>query len=77
MEPIWADAFNFVDFSVSSAVNLIYAFHFYSPHFFTAQGQAGRPPAQSVTYPGVTQDSHLSRQCTGTSPFLTKSYSPQ
>ena len=59
VEPIWADAFNFVDFSVSSAVNLIYAFHFYSPHFFTAQGQAGRPPAQSVTYPGVTQDSQF------------------
>ena len=56
VEPIWGDARNFVDLSVSSAPNLIYSFHFYDPHFFTLQGQAGYPPAQSVAYPGLTRD---------------------
>jgi hypothetical protein len=58
VEPIWGDAGNFVDLSVSSAPNLIYSFHFYDPHFFTHQGVPGGdwPPAQSVVYPGRTRD---------------------
>jgi Cellulase (glycosyl hydrolase family 5) len=57
VEPIWASVDNLVDLSVSSAPNLIYSFHFYYPHFFTAQGLQGAwPPAQSVVYPGLTRD---------------------
>ena len=59
VEPIWGNPDNFVDLSVSSAPKLIYSFHFYKPHFFTHQGIGSYPPAQSVAYPGVTQDSQF------------------
>jgi hypothetical protein len=56
VEPIWGNVDNLAALTVSSAPNLIYSFHFYEPHFFTGQGTSGNPPAQSVVYPGVTQD---------------------
>lgn len=56
VEPIWGNVDNLAALTVSSAPKLIYSFHFYEPHFFTGQGTSGNPPAQSVVYPGVTQD---------------------
>src|SRR5262245_2462131 len=59
VEPIWGNAINFPNLSVSSEPNLIYSFHFYDPHFFTHQGTfSPYPPAQSVVYPGLTRDNN-------------------
>lgn len=56
VEPVWGEASNFVDLRPSGDAKTIYSFHFYSPHYFTHQGNSGWPAAGTVHYPGVTQD---------------------
>lgn len=55
--PIWGDPGNFPDLSVYADPKLIYAFHYYFPHYFTHQGIGSYPAAESVDYPGFTTTS--------------------
>ena len=56
VSPIWGAPQNLSDLVVVQKPRVMYTFHFYSPHFFTMQGQAGSPPAGTVEYPGVTRE---------------------
>jgi hypothetical protein len=56
--PRWSESNELAGFAPPAADKVIVDVHAYAPHFFTHQGVAGvGPPAGSVSYPGVTQDS--------------------
>ena len=48
--PSWGNASGFSRFQPVALPNVVYSFHFYEPHAFTAQGVDGASPAQA--YPG-------------------------
>lgn len=56
VEPIWAGTAYLADLTYVPDNRTLYSFHCYSPHYFTHQGVAGWPAADSVPYPGTTQE---------------------
>ncbi|MDR2334523.1 MAG: glycoside hydrolase family 5 protein [Burkholderiaceae bacterium] len=57
LEPVWGDPDNFDSLKPVSRENILYSFHFYSPHEFTYQGTGEWLNSLGVSYPGMARDS--------------------